>query len=98
MISSALDLCSVHDAACRGVERVAPMHGTAVIPQHQVADPPDVLPGEFRACDEIPQFVEQCLRVCKFEPHEIRIAPAAEIEHAPPGVRVGANQRVYGAR
>src|SRR5260370_40364783 len=95
---AALDLRSVHDAACRGVERVAPMHGTAVIPQHQIADPPDVLPGELRVRHEIPQLVEQSLGLGKFEPHEIGVASAAEVEHAPPGFWMRANQGVYSTR
>ena len=95
---AALDLGAMHDAARRRIERIAPMHGTAVIPQHEIADPPGMFPGELRACDEVPQFVEQCLGLRKLEAYQIRIAPAAEIKHAPPGVGMGADQRVHGPR
>ena len=76
----------------------APVHGAAVIPQHEVADPPDMLPGKFWACDQIPQLIEQRLGLRKLEACEIRIAPAAEIEHEPPGVGVGADQRMHRTR
>src|SRR5256714_4285139 len=41
------DLGAGHDASRAGVERIAPMHRAAIVPQHQVADPPCMLPGEL---------------------------------------------------
>src|SRR5207342_507469 len=59
----ALDLGAVHDPPALRIERVAPVHGAAIVPQHETADTPDMLPGEFRPIDEAPQFVEQRLGV-----------------------------------
>src|SRR5581483_11143134 len=47
----ALDLSAMHDAPAVRVEGIAPVHGAAVVPQNEVADAPDMLPGEFRAVD-----------------------------------------------
>src|SRR5450755_1780709 len=47
----ALDLGAMHDAALLGIEGVAAVHGAAVVPQHEVADAPDMLPGELRPVD-----------------------------------------------
>ena len=74
------------------------MHGAAVVPQHEIADAPVVLPCELRMLDEAPEFVEQRFGFGEFESHQIGVAPAAEIEHAPPGVGMGADQRMHGAR
>jgi hypothetical protein len=41
----ALDLRAVHDPSRVGIERIAPVHGAAIVPQHQVADPPGVVPA-----------------------------------------------------
>ena len=50
------------------------------------------------ALDESPQLVEQGLGLRQFEPDQIGVAPAAEIEHAASGVGMGADQRMHGAR
>ena len=63
----ALDLGAVHDPARIRVERVASVHGAAIVPQDEIADAPDVLPGEFRPIDEAPQLVEQRLGLLEFE-------------------------------
>ena len=94
----ALDLGAVHDAPAARVERIAPMHGAAIVPQHQIADAPDVLPGELRPVDEAPQLVEQRLGVRERKPEQIGVAAPAEIEHAPAGIGMRAHQRVHGAR
>src|SRR5713101_7038744 len=79
----ALDLGPVHDPPCVRIECIAPVHGAAVVPQHNIADAPDVLPGELRPIDEAPKLIEQRLGLRKLEPDEIGVAAAAEIEHAP---------------
>src|SRR5262245_41305768 len=54
----ALDLGAVHDAARIRVERIAPVHGAAIIPHDEIADAPDVLPCKFRSINETPKLVE----------------------------------------
>src|SRR5262245_65189351 len=81
----AFDLGAVHDPSGAGIECVAPVHGAAIVPEHEIADAPDVLPGEFRPIDETPELVEQRLGLCKLEPDQISVAAAPEVEHAPAG-------------
>ena len=54
----ALDLSAVHDAARIRVERIASVHGAAIIPHDEIADAPDVLPCKFRSINETPKLVE----------------------------------------
>src|SRR4029077_5140850 len=76
----ALDLGAVHDAPRIGVERIAPMHGAAIVPQHQIADAPHVLPGKFRPRHIAPQLVKQSFGRREVKPGDIGVAAAAEIE------------------
>src|SRR5262245_17000563 len=63
----ALELGAMHDAPRGRIERVAPMHGAAIIPQHEIADSPDVLPGKFSPRHIAPQLVQQGFGLRKFE-------------------------------
>src|SRR5215813_4845371 len=94
----ALDLGAVHDATAVGIEGITPMHGAAIVPQHQIAYAPDVLPAELRSVNDAPQFIEQRLRLGKLESDEIRIAAATEIEHAATVGRMSADQRMHRPR
>src|SRR5262245_55046061 len=91
----ALDLGAVHDAARIRVERIAPVHGAAIIPHDEIADAPDVLPCKFRSINETPKFIEKRLRITKLESDQIGIAATAEIEHASGGVWVRAYERMH---
>src|SRR5205085_6809638 len=51
----AFDLGAVHDAPCRRVEGVAPVHHAAIVPQNQIAGPPLLIPGEFGLGSVLPQ-------------------------------------------
>src|SRR5947209_15356159 len=93
-----LDLSAVHDAPAVAVERIAPMHGTAIVPKNEVADAPGVLPGKAGIVHETPQLVEQRFRLRKRKAYEIGIAAAAEVKHAPAGYRARANERVHCTR
>jgi hypothetical protein len=88
----------MHDAARRGVERVTPVHGAAVVPQHQIAHSPAVREGDFRPRRMRPDFVEQSIRFRQSQPLDPRHPPAPEVQHAPPAVRMGADQRVQRPR
>ena len=55
----AFDLRAVHHATGVRIERVASMHGAAIVPKHQVAHAPLVTPGKFLAGSVRPEFVEQ---------------------------------------
>src|SRR5258708_10121802 len=79
----ALDLRAMHDPPRVRIERIAPVHGAAIVPENQIADAPDVLPGEFRAIDEGPELVAQRLGLLERKSDQIGVAATAEIEHAP---------------
>src|SRR3954447_3987984 len=93
----ALDLGPMHDSAAVVVERIAAMHGAAIVPDDEIADLPDVLPGKIRTVDITPELVEQRFGVSKLKPDQIGVATAAEIEHLAPRIRMSADQRVDGA-
>src|ERR1700730_11301130 len=70
----ALDLGAMHDAPRTGVERVAPVHGAAIVPQHQIADAPHVLPGELRPRHVAPQLIEQGFGGRELQPGDVGVA------------------------
>jgi len=81
-----------------GVERITAVHCAAVVPQHNVADPPDVLPGELRQHRVAPELVQQRLGIGKVQPDDISVPAAAQIEHALAGIGMRARQRMHGTR
>src|SRR5581483_10825527 len=89
-----LDLRAMHDAARRGIEGVAAVHGGAVIPEHDVARAPAMRPDILWPAGTSPELVEERLRLRKLEAGDIGVAAAAEIEIAPPGVGMDAHQRM----
>src|SRR5205809_6100552 len=78
-----LDLGSVHDSPRLIVERIASMHRGAVVPDDEIANLPDVLPGELRARDIAPEFIKQRYRLGELQADQIGVAPAAEIQQLP---------------
>ena len=90
----ALHLRAVHDASARRIERIATVHGAAVVPQHHVADTPRVVPGQLIARRVAPDLVQQRLQLRKRQPLDVCIAPPPEIQALPPGLRMRANQRM----
>src|SRR5260370_21734658 len=94
---AAFDLGAMHDAPYGVVEGIAPMHGATIVPHHESADLPDMLPLELRTIDEAPELIEQGLGLRQFEPHQIGVAAAAEIKHLAPRVGMDADQRMHGA-
>ena len=59
----------MHHPPCLGVERIAPVHGGAVVPEHEVAQRPLVLVDS--GVDVSPDFVEQTFRFRNFEPDDV---------------------------
>ena len=88
----------MHDAARRWIEGIAAMHRAAIVPQHEIADLPPVVPGQARLGRERPQLVEQRFGLRERQVHEMRIPPAAQKERLPACLRVRAYQRMDGAR
>src|ERR1051325_6594020 len=73
----ALDLGAMHDAPRRVIERVAPMHGGAVVPQQEIADAPAMLIAQIRPLDMRPERIEQGVGFGGRKPFDIRIAAGA---------------------
>src|SRR6185503_21370428 len=58
-LAISLDLSAVHHPAGCRVERVAARHRAAIVPKHEIADPPSVSPRELLPCGMGPDFVKQ---------------------------------------
>ena len=67
----------MHDPTRIRLERIAPVHGAAIVPQEEIANAPDMLPSEFGAIHETPELTDQRLRFCKLEPDQISVAAAS---------------------
>src|SRR5215475_15801113 len=80
---AALDLGAMHDAPRLAVERIAPMHGRAVVPHHEVAQRPDMLVDELRLSDVGPQRIEHAVRFLPRIALDVGIASPPEIESGP---------------
>jgi hypothetical protein len=50
---------ALHQAPRRGVERLAAMHGEAIVPQERIADPPMVAIDELGSGREVVDLFEQ---------------------------------------
>src|ERR1700704_7217550 len=77
---AALDLGAMHDAARLAVERIAAVHGRAVVPHHEVAQLPDMLVDEVLLSGVRPQRVEQRIGLAARIALDVGIAPPPEIE------------------
>src|SRR5882762_3656377 len=80
--SLSLDLGAVHDAPGARVERVAAVHDAAVVPEHQVADPPLVAPRQGAGGGRLPDAIEQRVGLVERQSLEPRVAAPAEIQVA----------------
>ena len=96
--SLSLDLGAVHDAPGARVERVAAVHDAAIVPEHQVADPPLVAPRQGVGGGRLPDAIEQRVGLLQRQSLEPRVAAPAEIEVAASRFRVDGDERVERAR
>ncbi len=71
------DLGAVHQAAQAFVERVAAMHDAAVVPHHEVADPPLLVPGEALLRGVRPQRIQKLFALLDREAVDIGAGAAA---------------------
>ena len=70
------------------------MHGAAVVPQDEIAHAPFVVPFELFAVRVHPQLIEQRFGLLKRQSLDVGVAPAPEIQDAPLGFGMRANQRM----
>jgi len=92
-----LDLGAVHDAPRAGVERVAPVHDAAVVPQHEISHAPSMAPRQRVRGGEFPDTIEQVVGVVQRQPFEPRIAPASEIQMLAACLGMHTDERMQGA-
>src|SRR5215204_1345997 len=88
----------MHQAAGGRVEGVAAVHRAAIVPPHEIADPPVLAPGEFLLAGVLPQEIEQRLALIDRQPHHISVDAAAEEQRLFAGLRVGADHRLARTR
>src|SRR5436190_8761961 len=72
------DLGAVHQPAQALVEGVAAVHDAAIIPHHQIADPPLLVPGKMLLRGMRPDRVEQLLAVLDAQAMDVGAGTAAE--------------------
>src|ERR1044071_6827288 len=72
------DLGAVHQPSQALVEGVAAMHDAAIVPHHQVADPPLLVPGEALLGSVCPYRVEQLLALLDGEAVDVGTRPTPE--------------------
>src|SRR5579871_6405383 len=92
------DLRAVHQAAEAFVEGVAAVHDAAVVPHHQVADAPLLVPGEALLRGVRPHGVEQFLALLDAQAMDVGAGPAAEEQRLALGDRMQADEGMDGAR
>jgi sodium-dependent dicarboxylate transporter 2/3/5 len=90
----ALDLGAMHDAPRARIERVAPVHDAAVVPEHQVAHAPLVAPRQRIGGGRLPDAVEQQVGLVERQPFEPRVAAPAEIQMPAPGLGMDTDERM----
>src|SRR6202012_1984152 len=69
--SIAADLGAMHHPLIVVLERVAAMHRTAIVPDHDIAFAPDLGPPEFRSRRLLPKLVQQRLAVVHRESRDV---------------------------
>src|SRR5215471_18526597 len=90
----AFDLGTVHQTARIAIEWIATVHGAAVVPQNEIADLPDIVPGQLVASRAGPDLIEQGLRFRKRQTIDVGISAAAEVEAPAAGFGMRADERV----
>jgi hypothetical protein len=75
-----LDLGAVHDAPRSRIERVAPVHDAAVVPQDEIAGAPLVAPGQRISSRRRPDAVQHCVGLVERQSLQPRVAAASEIQ------------------
>src|SRR5438067_11810259 len=89
-----LDLRAVHQAARARIERVAPVHRAAVVPQHEITGAPVVPPGQRVARRMRPHVVQQRVALLEPQAFDLRVAPAPALPRSAPSPRLDRHHRV----
>src|SRR5690242_21854336 len=89
-----LDLRAMHDAPRRRIEGIPAVHRGTVVPEHHVARAPAMRPDVARPRRTGPELVEERFRLGELETKDVGVAAAAEIEIAPSGIGMDADQRM----
>src|SRR5258707_15436770 len=92
------DLCAVHQAAQALVESVAAVHDAAVVPHHEIAGAPLLVPGEVFLRGVRPYRVQKLLALLDGEAVDVGAGPAAEEQRLALGHRMQADEGMHGAR
>src|SRR5262249_17810611 len=89
------DLRAMHQAAQALVEGIPPMHDAAIVPQHEIAGAPFLVPRELLLRGMRPDSVQKLLAFLDGEAVDIGARTAAEEERLAPGDRMQADQGVH---
>jgi hypothetical protein len=92
-----LDLGAVHDAPRSRIERIAPVHDAAVVPQHEIAGAPLVPPGQRLSRRRLPDAVEHRVGLVEGQSFEPRVPAASEIQMPSAGFGMCTDERMQGS-
>jgi sodium-dependent dicarboxylate transporter 2/3/5 len=92
-----LDLGAVHDAPRARIERVAPVHHAAVVPQDEIAGAPLVAPGQRAGRRRFPDAVEHGVGLVERQSLEPRVAASSEIQMRSTRLRMDTDERMDGS-
>jgi len=93
-----LDLGAVHDAPRSRIERVAPVHNAAVVPQDEIARAPVMTPGLGIGGRRLPDAIEEGVGRLERQSLQPRVAASSEIQMLPSGLRVHTDERMECSR
>ena len=86
----------MHDPPLARIERIAPVHYGPVVPEHNIADLPMMVPCVIFARRISPDLVEQRFGCIDWHSHDIGVQTPSQIEDFPSAFRMNTEDRVYG--
>src|SRR4051794_905806 len=90
----AFALRAMHDSPRGGIEGIAPVHHTPVVPYEDVADAPLVMPREMRLGGVRPQRLEQRFGFVERKSVHISVRAPADVQRIAARLRVPPHDRV----
>src|SRR5690349_6469091 len=96
--AGAFELGAVHQAAGRGIERVAAVNRAAIVPPDEVARLPILPPSEFPLGRVLPEEIEEPLAHTDRQAEDIGVDAPAEEQRLAARLGMGADERLHRPR
>src|SRR5215470_20347269 len=88
----------MHEPSPAFVESIAAVHDAAIVPQHEIADAPFLVPGEALLRGVRPCRIQQLLALLERKAVDVGARPPAEEQRLALAHRMQANQRMHRTR